>query len=222
MLRITLILFILFPNALRVQAQGGKTMYEELAVSSRKSIPYAVHLPDGFDASRTYPVLIGPGEGVRGEEPGFYWASDPYSHGWIIVDARIWEKATRDEIERLLDQVSSDYNVEGGKFHTACWSANSAGIFDLVIDHADRFHSITGMAGNPRSLSKRDIEALQDVRVQFVVGDRDGYWMRSAKDAYEQLMQGGVTATLEIIPNGEHVMRNLIGRGFMQRMDRLR
>ncbi len=210
----------LMPEA--VQAQKGHTVYKTLELSGNKSIPYAVHLPDGYKPDRTYPVLIGPGDAEEGTDPGYYWKTDPYSHNWIIVDAQIWKNDTRKALDNLLDQLLKDYNVEGNKFHTACWSANSAAIFSLVIAHANRFHSITGMAGNPGSLSSRDIRALEAVRVQFVVGEDDPSWQRSARRSHKKLEEGGVQSTLEIVPDGKHVLTHLIGKGFMMRMENMR
>ncbi len=215
-----LLIAILLPGI--AHGQGGTTHYKKLTLPSGKSTPYAVHLPDGFDASKTYPVLVGPGDAEKGKDPGYYWQTDPYSHGWIIVDAHLWRAGTAKSLATLLDKLLEDYNVEGGKFHTACWSANSAGIFKLTIANADRFHSITGMAGNPRSLSKKDITALNHVKVQFVVGENDSYWRKSAQSSYEKLKAGGIETTIEIVPNGEHVLTALIGAGFMKRLENAR
>ena len=156
-------------------AAEGRTLYNELTTKSGSKIPYAVHLPDGFDPESSYPVLLGPGDGV-----------------------------------------------EGDKFHAVCWSANSAGIFRWVTDHASRFHSITGMAGNPSGVSKQDIQALKSVKVQFVVGENDAYWQSSARNAFEKLKLGGVDTVFEVVPDGEHVMTELVGKGFMQKLEKLR
>ena len=172
-------------------AGDGQTLYRQVATMSGESIPYAVHLPQEFDADVSYPVLLGPGDGEAGTEAGFYWRTEPNSNGWIIVDAQLWESDTKDSIEALLDAVLAEFKVEGGKFHAVCWSANSAGIFELITDHAQRFHSITGMAGNPR-------------------------------DAHDKLVAGGVDSVFEVVPNGEHVMTELIGSGFMQKLEKLR
>ncbi len=218
--RILVVVILLIP--VLVSGQKNQTNYKELKLSSSTKIPYAVHLPNGFDSAKTYPVLIGPGDGIKGESVGFYWRTDPYSHGWIIVDAQLWESDTKKGLNKLLDQILKDYKVEGNKFHTVCWSANSAGIFSLTIDHADRFHSITGMAGNPGSLSKKDIVELKKMKVQFVVGEDDPYWQKSARDANSKLKAAGVNTTLEIISDGKHVMTELIGKGFMQKLEKLR
>ena len=203
-------------------AQAGETAYQQLELSNSETINFAIHLPDGYDATQTYPVLIGPGDGLEGTDPGFYWSSDPYSHDWIIVDAQLWERDTKRSFAELLDWLQQNYKVEGGKFHAVCWSANSAGIFDLTIDHADRFHSITGMAGNPRNLSSADITALASLKVQFVVGENDRGWQTSARRAHNTLLVGGVDSQLEIVPNAPHVMDELVGKPFMQKLEKLR
>jgi hypothetical protein len=205
-----------------IPAQAGETLYKELEVEGGKTVSYAVHLPDDYDAAKVYPVLIGPGDGVEGADPGFYWQTDPYSHGWIIVDARLWESDTKKALGELLDSVGENYKVEGRKFHAVCWSANSAGIFDLVIDNAGDFHSITGMAGNPRNLSRTDINALADVKVQFVVGENDRGWQASARTAHKTLKDGGIDTQLEIVPNAPHVMKGQVGKPFMQKLEKLR
>lgn len=201
---------------------AGKTLYKWITSSSGEKIPYSVHLPDNFDVTKSYPTLVGPGDGTEGSEAGFYWKSDPYSHNWIIVDAQIWESKTKTNLDAILDAVLKEYNVEGNKFHAVCWSANSAGIFRLVTDHAKRFHSITGMAGNPGSVNKSDIKALKKVKVQFVVGENDSYWLKSARKAHQKLSAGGVNSVLEVVPNAPHVMKELVGSGFMKKLEKLR
>ena len=215
------ILLLLVTAPLVALAAGGNTIYRHIE-STGEPIPFAIHLPPDFDAERSYPVLIGPGDAEEGSDPGFYWQTDPHIKGWVIVDAQIWDTAGSGSFAALLDAVAMEINVEGGKFHAVCWSANSAAIFQLITDHAERFHSITGMAGNPRGVSAADIEALQAVKVQFVVGENDPYWQRSARDAYEKLLAGGVDTIFEIVPNGEHVMTNLIGEPFIQKLEKLR
>lgn len=203
-------------------AADGQTQYRDVTTATGQSLPYAIHLPPDFDPDMRYPVLIGPGDAEKGSDPGFYWQTDPHIDGWIIVDAQLWEPETGRDLSLILDAVIADFNVEGEKFHAVCWSANSAGIFRLITSNATRFHSITGIAGNPGQVSGEDIEALKTVKVQFVVGENDSYWQRSARDAHEKLLAGGVDSIFEIVPDGEHVMTNLIGAPFIQKLEKLR
>jgi len=200
----------------------GQTRYRNVLTATGQSVPYAVHLPPGFDPDLSYPVLLGPGDAKKGSDPGFYWQTDPHIRDWIIVDARLWEPETARSLDPILDAVMATYNVEGGKFHAVCWSANSAAVFGLITRHAARFHSITGMAGNPGDVSDADIAALQTVKVQFVVGENDRHWQGTARDAHAKLLAGGVDSVFEIVPNGEHVMTNLIGAPFISKLEKLR
>ena len=140
-----------------------------------------------------------------------------------MIGFPIYDGANRTkEIGAFLNHLRATYNVEGNKFHTACWSANSSGIFKLVGLMADDFQGITGMAGNPGSTSESELKKLKGVRVQFVVGDKDPYWMKAAQKRHEILTRIGVDSQIEIIKNGQHVMTNLIGEGFLKRAHRLR
>lgn len=197
-------------------------MYRHVITATGEKIPYAVHLPRGFDADLSYPVLIGPGDGQKDSPPGVYWQVTSPVNGWIIVDAQLWQPATARALDLILDAVMVAFNVEGGKFHAVCWSDNSAGVFRLVAEHANWFHSITGLAGNPAPLTAADIEALRTVQVQFVVGQNDSEWQRSARAAHEQLLAGGVQSLFEIVPDGEHVMQSLVGEPFIQKLEKLR
>ena len=63
---------------------------------------------------------------------------------------------------------------------------------------------------------------MQDVKVQFVVGENDKYWQRSARSAHDKLKAGGVESVFEIVPDGEHVMADLVGKGFVAKLEKLR
>ena len=147
-----------------------------------KDYTYAVQLPENFDASKTYPVLVGPSEVKGDDSQSFYWRNVKDTKGWILIDYTIYGASNRiGEIKALLDHLKANYKVENNKFHTVCFSANSAGIFDLVMAMPEYFAGITGMAGNPGTKNKEKLKQLKGVKVQFVVGDKDRYWMSSAK-----------------------------------------
>jgi len=188
-----------------------------------KNLNYTIQLPLDFDATKTYPVLVGPSKAESVDDESFYWKGTKDSQGWILIGYRIYGATNRvDEIKALLNYLKSTYKVEGNKFHTVCFSANSSGIFDLVMQMPDYFSGITGMAGNPNTNNKEKLKQLKDVKVQFIVGDKDTYWMSSAKKSHQILLDLGVKSSVEIIKNGQHVMKPLIGKGFLERANRLR
>lgn len=188
-----------------------------------KSFNYTVQLPLNYDSTKKYPVLIGPSEAKSIKDESFYWQGVKDTQGWILIGYKIYSATNRSgEIKALLEHLKTNYNVEGNKFHAVCFSANSASIFDLVMKIPSYFAGITGMAGNPNNGNKEKLKELKGVKVQFVVGDRDTYWMRSAKKSHQFLQELGIESTIEVIKNGEHVMKPLIGKGFLDRAERLR
>lgn len=188
-----------------------------------KEIIYGIQLPNDFNPSRTYPVAIGPSEVQSSDDQSFYWRGTKNTYGWILVDFTIYESFRKQgQLEALMKHLRSEYQVEGNKFHTICFSANSGRIFDLVMAMPEHFHSITGMAGNPGTTDQGKLSALKGVKVSFVVGDKDRYWMNAATDRHQRLLDAGVDSRIEIIKNGPHVLRQLIGKGTLERMDKLR
>lgn len=219
MKRSTLVIVVFCMSILTSFAQQKLSEFE----FKGKTFNYTIQLPLNYDADKTYPVLVGPSDAKSIKDESFYWQGVKDTQGWILVGYKIYNATNRTgEIKALFEHLKTSYNVEGNKFHTVCFSANSAGIFDLVMKMPNYFTGITGMAGNPNNGNKEKLKQLKGVKVQFVVGDRDSYWMRSAKKSHELLQELGIKSTIEIIQNGEHVMKPLIGKGFLDRAERLR
>ena len=203
-------------------AQSTKRTFKTFNYKGQQ-VNYAIQLPENFDQNKTYPVAVGPSDAKSDDDQSFYWRGIKDTNGWILIDFPIYGSGTRsDLVKSFLTYIKGIYQVEGGKFHTVCFSANSAGIFDLVMTIPEEFHSITGMAGNPSTRDQNKLSKLKPVKVQFVVGDRDSYWMRAAKDRHQQLVSAGVDSQIEIIKNGKHVLVDLVGKGVIERMNKLR
>lgn len=214
-----LIVSICFMSSCNVNAQQKRGSFKY----NDKNLNYNILLPLNFDSTKTYPVLVGPSDNESVNDQSFYWRGTTDSQGWILVGYKIYNAANKtDEIKALFEHLKNEYRVEGNKFHTTCHSANSAGIFDLVMEMPSYFAGITGMAGNPNNNNKEKLKQLKDVKVQFVVGDQDSYWMSSAKKSHQLLQEMGVESSIEIIKSGEHVLKPLIGKGFLDRVERLR
>jgi predicted peptidase len=185
-----------------------------------EKITYAIQLPTNYDPEKAYPVALGPSEVKNKDDQSYYWRGVKDSYGWILLDFPIYE-GKKDAVAAFLNHIRANYPVEGNKFHAICFSANSSRIFDLVMNMAEDFHSITGMAGNPGNRTEQ-FSKLKNVKVRFVVGDKDTYWMNAAKDRHAKLLDAGVDSQIEIIKDGKHVLTELIGEGVLTRMEKLR
>ncbi len=201
-------------------AQTSKRVFKSFDYQGKK-LTYSIQLPQDFDPDKTYPVAIGPSEVASQDDQTFYWKGVKDTYGWILLDFPIYQGNTS-EVSAFLDHINMNYQVEGNKFHTICFSANSASIFRLAMDMPEYFHSITGMAGNPGTRDGNQLKKLKGVQVRFVVGDKDTYWMNAAKDRHARLLEAGVDSQIEIIKNGKHVLTDLVGEGTLTRMHKLR
>lgn len=177
-------------------------------------VDLVVHLPPRFDADKTYSVLVSPGD--------FYWQDRPSQPGWIVVTSdAFWGSDRLENGRRALAKLRQEYKIRGGGFHIAGWSANSAGIFEIAMAFPQDFLSVTGVAGMPGAGAEGRLSQLEDVRVQLIVGENDTYWREGSERWHEKLQKAGVAATLEIVPNGDHVMPELANEPFFERMNRL-
>ena len=154
-----------------------------------------------------------------------YWnKDDPSEHGWIIVESMAFlEREPVETTRKLLDHLSGKFKVEGGKFHIVGYSANSGGSFRVALAMPERFHSVTGVPGHPRSANLEELAPrLKDLTFQFLIGEHDAGWMRPAVRVHEQLQALGLESRLEVIPDAGHAIKEIIGTAFMKRMDRMR
>jgi len=198
--------------------------FEELKLKNGKTLKYAIHLPEDFDAAKAYPTIIGPGDGTKKDSPGYYWHGNPSEHDWIIVESSAhFDSDAVGTTRQLLDHISSEYKVEGDRFHMVGYSANSKNSFNVGIALAERFHSLVGVAGFPRNNpDKATVEKLKNTKFFFIVGDQDSYWMGASKKSHEYLKSVGLESYLEIIKDGQHVLRKVDGKPFMKLMERMR
>ncbi len=202
-------LTLLIPLAKRASAEIVK-----IPAAGGTKLEVEVHLPPDFDAATAYSILVSPGE--------YYWKNRPSQPGWIVVGSDAFYGDGRiANSKRVLDWLRTTYEVRGGGFHIAGWSANSAGVFDIAMTHREDFLSVTGIAGMPGAGSEDRLGRLAGIHVQFIVGERDAYWRRGSERWFELMQQEGIPATLEIIPKADHVMPEIADEPIFERLNRL-
>ncbi len=217
--------YLLFSLSVNANDKGGKYA-AVISLESGTQIGFSYHLPSSYQKGQVYPALIGPGNAKVEEEHGFFWRYKPSSHGWIIIETPVMyelnEMQGAEAVSKILDYMNAHYKIEGHKFHGIGWSANSGKAFNRVVALSERFHSITGLPGHPRNISEQVIKKLNNVKVNFIVGENDSYWLKKSKDAEYQLRRNGIDTLIEIVPNAEHVLQELIDDGLFKRLDKIR
>lgn len=171
-----------------------------------------VRLPPAYDAKQSYSVLLSPGD--------YYWQDRDSVPGWIVVSGgAFYGGDVVGKSALAIAFLRKRFPPKGGGFHIAGWSANSAGVFAIAMAHADEFLSVTGIAGMPGSASDAELDKLKSLGVHFVVGENDTYWRDGSMRWHERMKSAGVSSTLEIIPNGGHVMDELVGPPIFDRLE---
>lgn len=186
--------------------------------SQGKLFRYAYSVPKDYLKNKQYDVLIAPGGGTADDQNDFlFWGNHTENYNWILIEtnATVRPKNTR-QVAKFLEHLKQQFRPKGGKFHIMGFSANSAGAFKTVLSLPNYFHSITGVPGHPRTTSKKELVKLRHIKVNFIVGERDTYWLNSAKRYIRMLKEMGVSVQLQIVKNGGHVLREIIGDRFME------
>ncbi|MCZ6834330.1 MAG: tetratricopeptide repeat protein [Planctomycetota bacterium] len=206
--------------------------FHSLSMDDGGRVEYALVLPEEYDASKTYPMLIAfpPGnQSKSAAETGlnYWWGLPAAQRGWIVavmVRPRSgWtSKAGENTMKQVLDHFEDEYNIEGGKFHAAGCSGGGPSSFHVVLDFPDRFHSLTGLPADPRGDDFKRLAKLKNVRVSLLVGADDYGWKENLQRAHKRMKTIGVNSTIEIFPNEGHVIQAILGDEFMKRMDAIR
>lgn len=192
--------------------------------SQGKKIKYAYNLPENYNKSKSYHVLIAPGGGTADDSNDFlFWGSNTKDYQWILIETNATIRPSNMKVlKEFLDHLKKQFQPKEGKFHIMGFSANSAGAFKTVLSLPEYFHSITGVPGHPRTMNKRELIKLKNIKVNFIVGERDGYWLSSAKKFNNTLKTLGITVKLHIVKGGGHVLREIIGARFMHYLEWLK
>ncbi|MCI0451943.1 MAG: hypothetical protein L0Z51_06050 [Candidatus Latescibacteria bacterium] len=199
--------------------------YFTLKLTDEATLPFSVDLPVGYEPGRAYPVLVAPGHGkkVDGNWGGLFWGEDTSQRGWITVESPALLTADAvDVTATLLDEIARRYQVEGSKFHLACYGPSSGPAFGVAIAHPQRIKSVVAIPGFPTTEKPDELGKLSGVRVLFVVGEEDAIWRPQVEVAHARLHQMGVDSYLEVVPGAGHLLQEMFGGELAERLQMLR
>jgi hypothetical protein len=196
-----------------------------LKLKAGADLPFSVDLPVNYDPSRAYPVLIAPGAGKKldGNWGGLFWGEDTSQRGWIAVETPAFLLTQPiSALTELLDEIARRYRVEGGRFHIACYGPSSGPAFGLAMAVPERIKSITAAPGFPVTDNDEDLKKLVPVTVSLIVGENDAIWRQESTRAHARLKAAGVPVTLEVVPGANHLLQQMFGGEFAERLQLVR
>ncbi len=181
-------------------------------ITTHPTNPYWVWHPD-TDSLRVPTVLFMPGgNGNDGAGQGTF--NSWFDHGEALPDLRLvmitaTDGDLTDEWDRVVpvvDEVLDCYGGDPDKVHIAGTSNGGLGAYDVMLDHPDRFATLTGAPGlwmywNPTSVEV----ALADKAVLNGVGEYDSSWYSYVEQTHERLVGLGIDSHFEVFPGQGHV-----------------
>ena len=222
---------------LRPQTQAGVSdrghEYHELTTADGGRLRYAVALPDGFERSNTYPVLLAFPPGPQTElmvEAGFnrYWGDQVSARDWVVVspvapDGQLFFRGGETLIPVLLDHIASEFQIEGGRFHVAGSSNGGLSAFRVALDHPSRVQSLIVLPGGPPTEDDfASLRRLANIPIRMFAGARDTEWVRLMQNTEERLKAFEIAVETTTFPGEGHVPISLDGDPIMELLEGLR
>jgi pimeloyl-ACP methyl ester carboxylesterase len=182
-----------------------------------KVLEYALILPDHFNRTTTYPVLLALPPGDQSKQLvmnglHLYWEPQAKKRGWVVIspaapEGMIFYTGAENEIPNLLDEVSKSVKFEGNKAHLAGLSNGGRSAYRVVTEYPELFLSLTVLPGVPPDA--RAVNALGRIKgipVAAFVGEQDSEWVRDSRNTKRKLDALGIENTLVVVPGAGHVI----------------
>lgn len=211
---------ILFTAALLVWASSmavtQPTEFHRLSHDGQV-LEYALILPDHFDKTTSYPVLLALPPGDQSKQLvvaglHLYWEAQAKKRGWVVISPAAPEgtsfySGAENELANLLDEVSKSVQFEGGKAHLAGVSNGGLSAYRVITEYPGRFLSLTVLPGvPPDERAFNALGRLQGIAVAAFVGGEDSEWVRRSRETKRKLDSLGIENTLEIVAGAGHVV----------------
>lgn len=178
-------------------------------------VTYKVVLPAGYDASRTYPLVLvftgGPqtlqiATGTIDAD----WRAEAERRGYIVVapaspNGELFFEGADRIFPSFLDQMLRDYRV--GKVHVAGHSNGGLSAFHIAARYPKYFSTVIGYPGLLDGPDKALANAIKDRCLFMHVGDRDSGWMPAMQEEAKDLASRGFHIQITVEKNQVHRLK---------------
>jgi polyhydroxybutyrate depolymerase len=204
----------LAPQSARAEVQ------EKTKTIDGVTVQYKVVLPDGYDANKTYPAILGFGGGpqtIRSVDGVLNrnLRAQAEKRGYIVVapaapDGQLFFEDGARIIPGFLNAILADYKIQNGKFHVAGVSNGGIAAFHVAALYPKYFISITAFPGYMWQPTPAKLEAISKMCVFMYVGENDQYmWHSEMKREAEFLQSKGTVAHYTVEKGQPHGIETL-------------
>jgi poly(3-hydroxybutyrate) depolymerase len=186
------------------------------------TVHYKVVLPNGYDASKTYPAILALGGGPQTMNTvdsilSRNFRAEAEKRGYIVVapaapdDQLFFEEGAR-IFPEFLKMILADYKIQGNKFHIAGPSNGGIASFHVAAANPQYFLSVTAFPGYMWEPTTAKLQAISKMCVFMYVGELDEYmWHGEMKKEAEFLRSKGTVANYTVEKGQPHRMETLAG-----------
>jgi poly(3-hydroxybutyrate) depolymerase len=180
-------------------------------------LTYKVVLPDGYDATRTYPAVLvftgGPQTlQMAANTLESDWRKEGERRGYILIspgspDGSLFFEAADRVFPEFLERLLHDYKVKGGKFHVAGHSNGGLSAFHVAARYPRYFTTLTGYPGLLDGPDVGKTAALKSMCIFMHVGDQDTGWMTAMQRQADDLKKQGFKIQFTLEKNQVHRLK---------------
>ena len=201
-----------------VAQPAAAEMIEKTGTFGGLQVTYKVVLPAGYDAARTYPVVLvftGGGQQLRGAEGTLNtdWRQEAERRGYIVIspgtpNGELFFDGADRIFPAFLDMIARDYKVPGGTLHVAGHSNGGLSAFHVAAKYPNYFSTVTGYPGLLDGQSDaRRIQALKRLCLFMHVGDQDSGWLSAMQQQSENMKRQGFKIQYTVEKNQVHRLK---------------
>jgi poly(3-hydroxybutyrate) depolymerase len=186
------------------------------------TVHYKVVLPDGYDATKTYPAVIALGGGPQtmNTVDGILtrnFRAEAEKRGYMVVapaapDGELFFENGARIFPEFLKMIMADYKIQDGKFHIAGPSNGGIASFHVAAANPQYFLSVTAFPGYMWEPTPAKLQAISKMCVFMYVGENDEYrWHGEMQREAEFLRARGTVARYSLEKGQPHRLETLAG-----------
>ncbi len=203
-------------------AAAQATVLEKTKKAAGMTVEYKVVLPNGYDASKTYPAIVafGGGPQTMNTVDGILsrnFQTEAEKRGYIVFalaapDGELFFEGGEKIFPDFLKAILGEYRIEGGKFHIAGVSNGGISALHIAARSPEYFLSATAFPGFMWQATKAKMQAVSKMCVFMYVGENDEYrWHDEMQGEVEYLNSLGTLARYTIEKGQPHRIETLAG-----------
>jgi predicted peptidase len=215
----------LYVAAAAVAAQAAVAEISERVMRvAGTAVSYKLVLPNGYDATKTYPAILVFGGGpqtmntIEGTLARNFQA-EAEKRGYIVVgpaapDGDLFFYDGDRIFPEFLDNILAAYKIEARKFHVAGPSNGGIAAMHVAAKHPEYFLSATAFPGYLWQPTEAKLRKLEGICAYFYVGEHDEYrWHAEMQREAEYLSSRGSVAKYSEEKGQPHRIETLAGDG---------